>query len=104
SVERRRDLVAGRLVERLCKVRVFAPLRIEGSKKPKLVFLECPAQIEPGIKLRETIRSRASERKMFRCAHQYFGREVSKDIAEQIVSAAFGENVENAAGRQTVLS
>src|SRR5262245_42600265 len=81
---------------------ILAALRIEGAKEPELVFLDRPAQIESTVKFRTTVRRGAGEWKILGLSDESLRISVEKAVAVKLVAAAFGDDVEDAAGRLAV--
>src|SRR5262245_4361764 len=84
-------------MERLCQVVVGSPLRIHGAEIPQFVLYDRPAYISADVLLGKTIGRRTGEWEVLYVAHSAARRKVPKNIAMDLVAAALGDHVKDAA-------
>ena len=101
-VKRDRHLVVNRLMKSLGQVVVCAPLRIHRSEVPELILLDRSADVSTNIRFRKTVSGGAGECKIFYSANKTLRGAVTKNVTVNVVTAALGNHVEDAAGRLSV--
>lgn len=99
-VKRGRDFVVDFLEESLGQEVVLPCLRVKRAEEPQLVLDDRTAKVETCVNFREAIRGSARERNSRRLdlADEAFGCKVREHITVELVCAALGNDVEDAAG------
>src|SRR5262245_40363524 len=85
-------------MESLRKVVVGPPLWIDGSKVPKLVLYDRPANVSANVLLGKAVCRGTGKWEVLYVAYGAAGREVAKNVAMDFVAAALGDDVEDASG------